>query len=61
MLWTRANNVHWTSTGYLTRAWQMDEVAREGLTCLALDPKHSRQLASETELLALRPEPNHIE
>ena len=31
------------------------------LTRIALDPKHPRKLASETELLALRPELNHIE
>ena len=31
------------------------------LTRIALDPKHPRRLASETEVLALRPELNHIE
>jgi hypothetical protein len=31
------------------------------LTRIALDPKHPRKLASEAELLALRPELNHIE
>jgi hypothetical protein len=31
------------------------------LTRIALDPKHPRRLASETELLILRPELNHIE
>jgi len=31
------------------------------LTRIALDPKHPRKLASETELLALRPELQHIE
>jgi hypothetical protein len=31
------------------------------LTRMALDPKHPRKLASEAELLALRPELNHIE
>jgi transposase len=31
------------------------------LTRIALDPKHPRKIASETELLALRPELNHIE
>lgn len=65
---------------YLTWAWQMDEVARDGLTRqqftryylmrlgighdltrIALDPKHPRKIASEAELLALRPELNHIE
>jgi hypothetical protein len=65
---------------YLTWAWRMDEVARDGLTRqqftryylmrlgighdltrIALDPKHPRKLASEAELLALRPELNHIE
>ena len=59
---------------YLTWAWRMDEVARDGLTRqqfaryylmrlgighdltrIALDPKHPRKLASEAELLALRP------
>ena len=65
---------------YLTWAWQMDEMARDGLTRqqfaryylmrlgigqdltrIALDPKHPRRLASEAELLALRPELKHIE
>jgi len=65
---------------YLTWAWQMDEVARDGLTRqqftryylmrlgighnltrIALDPKHPRKISSEAELLALRPELNHIE
>ena len=31
------------------------------LTRIALDPKHPRKLASEAELLVLRPELNHIE
>ena len=31
------------------------------LTRIALDPKHPRRLATEAELLALRPELNHIE
>jgi len=31
------------------------------LTRIALDPKHPRKLASETELLALRPELTHLE
>lgn len=31
------------------------------LTRITLDPKHPRRLASEAELLALRPELNHIE
>ena len=31
------------------------------LTRIALDPKHPRKLATEAELLALRPELNHIE
>jgi transposase len=31
------------------------------LTRIALDPKHPRKLATEEELLALRPELNHIE
>lgn len=65
---------------YLTWSWQMDEVARDGLTRqqfaryylmrlgighdltrIALDPKHPRKLATEAELLALRPELQHIE
>jgi hypothetical protein len=65
---------------YLTWAWQMDEIARDGLTRqqfaryymirlgigheltrIALDPKHPRKIASEAELLALRPELIHIE
>jgi len=31
------------------------------LTRIALDPKHPRRLASEAEVLALRPELQHIE
>ncbi len=31
------------------------------LTRIALDPKHPRKLATEAELLALRPELQHIE
>jgi len=31
------------------------------LTRIALDPKHPRRIASEAELLALRPELNHVE
>jgi hypothetical protein len=31
------------------------------LTRVALDPKHPRRISSEAELLALRPELNHIE
>jgi hypothetical protein len=31
------------------------------LTRIALDPKHPRRIASEAELLALRPELDHIE
>jgi len=65
---------------YLTWSWQMDEVARDGLTRqqftryylmrlgighdltrIALDPKHPRRLASEAEVLALRPELKQIE
>jgi len=65
---------------YLTWAWRMDEVARDGLTRqqfaryylmrlgighdltrIALDPKHPRKLASEAEVLALRPELQKIE
>jgi len=64
---------------YLTWAWQMDDVARDGLTRqqftryylmrlgiakdmtrIALDPKHPRKIASEAELLALRPELQHL-
>jgi len=60
---------------YLTWAWKMDEVERDGLTRqqfaryylmrlgighdltrIALDPKHPRRIASEAELLTLRPE-----
>jgi len=33
----------------------------QDLTRIALDPKHPRRLASEAELLALRPELQHIE
>jgi transposase len=33
----------------------------QNLTRIALDPKHPRKIASEAELLALRPELNHIE
>ena len=32
-----------------------------GLTRIALDPKHPRKLASEAELLDLRPELQHVE
>ena len=65
---------------YLTWAWQMDEVARDGLTRqqftryylmrlgighdltrIAINPQYPRRIASEAELLALRPELNHIE
>jgi transposase len=65
---------------YLTWAWQMDEVARDGLTRqqfaryylmrlgigqdltrVALNPKYPRKLASEAEVLALRPELRQIE
>lgn len=65
---------------YLTWAWQMDEMARDGLTRqqfaryylmkmgighdltrVALNPKYPRRLASEAEVLALRPELNHLE
>jgi hypothetical protein len=31
------------------------------LTRIALDPKHPRRIATEAELLALRPELDHIE
>jgi len=33
----------------------------QDLTRIALDPKHPRRIATEAELLALRPELNHIE
>jgi transposase len=33
----------------------------QDLTRIALDPKHPRKISSEAELLALRPELNHIE
>lgn len=65
---------------YLTWAWQMDEVARDGLTRqqftryylmrlgighdltrIAINPKYPRKIATEAELLALRPELNHLE
>ena len=65
---------------YLTWAWQMDEVARDGLTRqqftryylmrlgighdltrIAINPKYPRKIATEAELLALRPKLNHLE
>jgi len=33
----------------------------QDLTRIALDPKHPRKIASEAELLALRPDLKHIE
>jgi transposase len=44
-----------------TRYYLMRLGIGHDLTRIALDPKHPRRLASEAELLALRPELNHIE
>jgi transposase len=44
-----------------TRYYLMRLGIGHDLTCIALDPKHPRKIASEAELLALRPELNHIE
>ncbi len=44
-----------------TRYYLMRLGVGQDLTRMALDPKHPRKLASEAELLALRPELNHIE
>jgi len=44
-----------------TRYYLMRLGIGHDLTCIARDPKHPRKLASEAELLALRPELNHIE
>jgi transposase len=44
-----------------TRYYLMRLGIGHDLTRIALDPKHPRKLASEAELLALRPELNHIE
>jgi transposase len=44
-----------------TRYYLMRLGIGHDLTRIALDPKHPRKIASESELLALRPELNHIE
>jgi transposase len=44
-----------------TRYYLMRLGIGHDLTRIALDPKHPRRIASEAELLALRPELNHIE
>jgi transposase len=44
-----------------TRYYLMRLGIGKDLTRIALDPKHPRKIASEAELLALRPELNHIE
>ncbi len=44
-----------------TRYYLMRLGVGQDLTRIALDPKHPRKIASEAELLALRPELNHIE
>jgi transposase len=44
-----------------TRYYLMRLGIGHDLTRIAVDPKHPRKLASEAELLALRPELNHIE
>jgi hypothetical protein len=65
---------------YLTWSWQLDDVARGGLTRqqfarhylmrlgiggelekIMLNPKYPRRLASEADVLALRPELSQIE
>ena len=44
-----------------TRYYLMRLGIGQDLTRIALDPKHPRRIASEAELLVLRPELNHIE
>jgi transposase len=44
-----------------TRYYLMRLGIGHDLTRIALDPKHPRKISSETELLALRPELDHIE
>ena len=44
-----------------TRYYLMRLGIGHDLTRIALDPKHPRKISSEAELLALRPELNHIE
>ena len=44
-----------------TRYYLMRLGIGHDLTRIALDPKHPRKIATEAELLALRPELNHIE
>ncbi len=44
-----------------TRYYLMRLGIGHDLTRIALDPKHPRKIASEAELLTLRPELNHIE
>jgi len=44
-----------------TRYYLMRLGIGHDLTRIALDPKHPRRISSEAELLALRPELNHIE
>ena len=44
-----------------TRYYLMRLGIGQDLTRIALDPKHPRKIASEAELLALRPELNHLE
>jgi transposase len=44
-----------------TRYYLMRLGVGQDLTRIALDPKHPRKIASEAEMLALRPELNHIE
>jgi transposase len=44
-----------------TRYYLMRLGIGQDLTRIALDPKHPRRISSEAELLALRPELNHIE
>ena len=65
---------------YLTWSWQLDEVARGGLTRqqfaryylmrldighdlekIMLNPRHPRRLASEADVLALRPDLHQLE
>ena len=44
-----------------TRYYLMRLGIGQDLTRIALDPKHPRKIATEAELLALRPELNHLE
>jgi hypothetical protein len=52
---------HGLTRQQFTRYYLMRLGVGHDLTRIALDPKHPRKIASEAELLTLRPELNHIE